>query len=276
MPLMKMSPHPRPLFVAALLLAPLACSSSDGRENNTFEGMSESSSGTTSDESSEGSESSSDSADTSCPVGSQGCPCTSGGFCDGGLICVDELCQSSGDGDGDPTGDGDGDPTGDGDGDPNSNICDQDLFIEIAAIDADEINGWSPVMSTIGEGMVLGWDEQDVEDIVRFTVPIPCDDFWHVWVRGHDVTSMDSFLVNVDGVLDPEGVLEIDCTNAPQNSIYRWRELNYRASDAGPCESTEDPWLQAWESGFHTLTFRHRESIALSKLYITNTQTPPE
>jgi hypothetical protein len=58
--------------------------------------------------------------DEECPVGAAGCACTSGGACDGQLICVDQLCAAPG-----GCGDGIVDPGEDCDGsDPTNASCD--------------------------------------------------------------------------------------------------------------------------------------------------------
>jgi len=217
-----------------------------------------------------------------CPVGSEGCPCTGGGSCDAGLMCEGGLCvpvagdgdgDMTGDGDGDMTGDGDGDMTGDGDGDPNQ--CPDESF-EILAVDATDSNGWDVIMSDLGEGMILGWDMVTQDASVSFDFDIPCEDDWHVWIRGVDNGDQDSYFVLVDGEPMPIPVFELDCTGEPMgNGIYRWTELNWREQDADACDYVEDPWIQAWGAGQHNITLGFRESIALSRIWITNTNDMP-
>ncbi|MFO7567508.1 MAG: hypothetical protein R6X02_32995 [Enhygromyxa sp.] len=220
--------------------------------------------------------------DPGCPVGSEGCPCTNGGGCDPGLTCEVGVCapDSTGDGDGDPTtGDGDGDPTtgdGDGDGDDPNPLCSDDHFIEIAAVDADVMEGWEEAESSFGEGLVLGWDGEDPNAYVTWNIDVPCEGTWHIWVRGTDQGQNDSFFAVVDGEPDPAAIFELDCTGGPQQTQYVWGELNWRAQNAGACNYVEDPWVQEWSTGEHSLTLRYRESWGISKLWITNTeQTPP-
>ena len=45
-----------------------------------------------------------------------------------------------------------------------------------------------------------------------------------------------------------------------------WRELNQRLNQCG----IGNPWPQDWAAGTYELTFYPRESIALSRLQITN------
>ncbi len=61
-----------------------------------------------------------DDDDTGCPVGAEGCPCTSGSECDGDLVCASDTCVDLGgdsDADSDADSDGDADTDGDTDGD---------------------------------------------------------------------------------------------------------------------------------------------------------------
>lgn len=261
-------------LLLGLSLLGAACGDGQGRENNTFD--------TLEDESGDASGSSeSDDTSADCPVGSLDCPCTPGGFCDGELVCSEDICQlpsgdGDGDGDGDASGDGDGDgdASGDGDGD-GAQGCGQDLFIEIEAVDADEILGWTPTMSMFEEGLVLAHEEDVREDYVRFNLTIPCEDDWHVWVRGTDLTTMDSYFVSIDGFPNPQGIFELDCTPQPNDTTYVWKELNYRDAENDPCESIADPWVFAWSAGPHTLELRYRESLAVARIYVTNSESAP-
>ena len=218
--------------------------------------------------------------DPGCPVGSEGCPCTNGGGCDPGLTCDSGVCSpdaTTGDGDGDPTtGDGDGDPTtGDGDGDPG-NACVGDEFIPLEAEAADEIDGWFEQMSMLGEDVVLAWDNQNDAAFATWNIDVPCDDTWHIWVRAINAGQSDSFFATVDGLPDPAAIFEIGCDQGPMQATYEWRELNWRDQMAPGCEYIEDPWVQDWAMGVHPFTLTYRESYAISKLWITNTdQQPP-
>src|SRR5690606_9787266 len=122
---------------------------------------------------------------------------------------------------------------------------------------------------------VLRRDNGAVNDYVRFELDVPCEDFWHVWVRGVDNGNNDSYFVSLDGLPNPAVVFELDCTAVPGSATMVWRELNYRAEDAADCESTVDPWVQYWSGGVHDLTISYRESNMLSRVYVTNTNEPP-
>ncbi len=214
-----------------------------------------------------------DEGDPSCPIGSEGCPCTDGGDCDSGLTCEAGVCGSNDPSGGD--GDGDGDPsTGDGDGEP-ANACAGDESITIEAEAADEIDGWFEEMSMLGEGVVLRWDNQNEDAFVTWNIDVPCDATWHVWVRAINSGQSDSFFATVDAQPQPPAVFDIDCHNGPPQSNYEWRELNSRELSAPGCEYLEDPWTQDWTAGVHTFTLSYRESYAISKLWITNTDQPP-
>ena len=238
-----------------------------------------------------------DTTDTGCPIGAEGCPCTPGGGCDPGLMCESGVCvpeagttgdgdgdttgdgdgDTPGDGDGDTTGDGDGDPTGDGDGDTTTGgLCDMDVYIELDADDAADSPGWSNEMSQIApeEGDILVIESPDNNNIT-WEVDVPCEDTYHVWVRGWEQGNDDSFFAQTDGQPDPGLIFELDCTQGPNQSHYLWKELNQRELDAGPCEYVNDPWTQDWTAGVHTVSLQFRESQAVSAIVVTNTPDPP-
>jgi hypothetical protein len=103
-----------------------------------------------------------------------------------------------------------------------------------------------------------------------FEVAVPCrSDTWHVWVRGYDNGTQDSFRAQVDG--EPAGpmVFEIDCQGGGV-SQYLWRQLNQRDPADPPCEYVQDPWVQAWSSGSHMVTFLPRENSAIARVLVTN------
>jgi hypothetical protein len=214
-------------------------------------------------------------ADAGCPVGSENCPCTQGGGCDPGLECIDGLCTPPAP---DTTGpDTTGpdtsttDPTTDGGG-----ACNMDVSFEIMAVDATAADGWDPFMSMLGEGMVMAWDNQTQDATISWDLDIPCDDTWHVWVRGVDQGQADSYFVMIDGEPNPPPIFELECTQGPQQATYVWNELNYRDPMDGACEYLFDPWTQDWAAGVHQLTLMYRESAAVSRIWVTNTAgTPP-
>jgi hypothetical protein len=126
----------------------------------------------------------------------------------------------------------------------------------------------------LGEGLILAWDN-DPQAYVEFNLDIPCSDDWHVWVRGINNQQDDSFFVLVDGGPDPAPIFEIACDQGPNQATYEWKELNWREQGDPGCTYVEDPWIQTWAAGPHTFTLGYRESYALSRIYVTNTNQPP-
>lgn len=266
------------LALSSLLSLVLGCTESNARGSNTFgeDGAGEDSEGSSGEESGSSEVDSESAADEErCPLGSESCPCTMGGACDEGLECVEGVCTAPGDTDeSEPSTETESETTESSESE-SGGVCTESVVFELDAIDADDFVGFEVVESSIGEGMVLAWDEDTDNAYALYNFDIPCTDQWHVWVRGHDVETFDSFFVAVDGEPEPPPVFELDCTGMPAQSAYVWRELNYRDAEAPPCE-TIDPWVQSWDEGFHSLLLLHRESLALSKLYVTNTDVPPE
>jgi hypothetical protein len=205
------------------------------------------------------------STDDDCPIGSEGCACTLGGSCDMGLVCSEGICTPDPDAD-----------TTDTTTDTGDTACAMDMAFEILAVDASAFDGWNPTMSMLGEGMVMAWDQQTMNAFITWDIDVPCDDTWHVWVRGIDQNTTDSFFASVDGQPNPGTIFELDCTPNPNQGTYVWRELNWREMAAPACTYLLDPWTQDWMLGIHQLTLTYRESNSVSKLWITNTvQLPP-
>ncbi len=151
--------------------------------------------------------------------------------------------------------------------------CVDPISFLIQAIDYDGESGWDPTMSTLGEGMVMAWDEVDNYDWISWTLDIPCDDTWHIWVRAIEEESNDSLWVRVDGEPMDWGIFEIDCTDSPWDPVYEWKQLNLRG--ANQCQYIYDPWVFDWTVGKHELELAHRESWAISKIWVTNTGNNP-
>jgi hypothetical protein len=224
--------------------------------------------------------------DGSCPVGSEGCPCTGGGGCDPGLVCMGGLCTP-------PAPDTTGPDTDDDETTTDTTettdatetettttdtggACDEDVSFEILATDANEVDGWEPAMSMLGEGMIMAWDQQNDQAFISWDIDIPCDGTWHIWIRGIDQGQADSYFAVVDGEPNPPPIFELDCTAGPNQGTYLWKELNYRDQADPACTYLFDPWTQDWATGTHNFTLLYRESGAVSRIWITNTdQTPP-
>ena len=132
-------------------------------------------------------------------------------------------------------------------------------------------------MSEYREGMVLvlTWPYDAEGSYATWNIDVPCGDTWHVWVRAMVSNSSRSFFATVDGQPNPAPIFEMNC-DPPNFSAYEWRELNWRAPNSPSCQYVEDPWLQDWTKGVHEFTLTYRDSTAISKLWITNTnQAPP-
>ena len=97
-----------------------------------------------------------------------------------------------------------------------------------------------------------------------FEVQVPCSDTFHVWVRGFDEGTDDSFFAEVDGAPIPQEIFDLDCSGQGQG--YIWAELNQRLGQCG----LDDPWVQDWTAGVHDVVFYPRESISISRIQITN------
>ncbi|EDM78082.1 hypothetical protein PPSIR1_34232 [Plesiocystis pacifica SIR-1] len=228
---------------------------------------------------------SSSSEDEGCPVGAEGCPCTPGGGCDPGLMCEGGTCTEADPDAGETTEEGtteegtteegtteEGETTTTGGG---GGACMGDEFIEVELYSA-ELDGWTEETSMLGEGEILAWDQQTNDATATWTIDIPCDDTWHIWVRGWEQGQDDSYFAQLDGEPNPDAIFELDCTGGPQQSTYEWVELNWRdQQNGGPCEYEQDPWTADWDAGAHTLTLGYRESIAISEVWITNTTDAP-
>jgi hypothetical protein len=143
-------------------------------------------------------------------------------------------------------------------------------LIELGAGDA-ALDGWTLEMA-MGDQVIRPMNPMDLMNqngqTATFTVDIPCADTWHVWVRGRDQMSADSFFVQVDAAPDMPPIFEVDCTNG--GSGWEWNELNWRDPNADACDYVEDPWIQDWGAGQHTVTFMPRESIGITDVTVTN------
>ncbi len=213
--------------------------------------------------------------DDGCSIGAEGCECTPGGGCDPGLLCMDGICGPPSP---DTTSGPDTSTTDTTTTDTTTGMdtaCAMDVSFEVLAVDATTADGWDPVMSMLGEGMIMAWDQQTMDATISWDLDIPCDDTWHVWVRGIDQGQADSYFATVDGQPDPPPIFELDCTQGPNQGTYVWAELNYRDQADPACTYLFDPWTQDWLTGIHAFTLAYRESAAVSKLWITNTDQPP-
>lgn len=143
------------------------------------------------------------------------------------------------------------------------------VTLEYLATDASLDGDWALTMSQLGEGTVAAVDGFNPSGDVTFTIDVPCDDNWIIWVRGTDYGSADSFFARLDGAPEPPAIFELDC--GPGGGGYTWQRLNWRDPDTGgPCEYVVDPWLADWTAGEHTLVLGYREAIAIARVVVTN------
>ena len=142
--------------------------------------------------------------------------------------------------------------------------------LEYVAEDAVLDGGFGLVDSMAKPGAVVAaFDFQSPTGTVTWSIDIPCDDDWHVWVRAFDSGTNDTFFARLDGGPDPAPIFEADCTNDGQG--YVWGELNWRDPEMGmACEYVEDPWLAQWETGAHEFQLEFRDSPAVSRIIVTN------
>jgi hypothetical protein len=149
--------------------------------------------------------------------------------------------------------------------------CEETLQIELSAEDAT-LDGFELVKSSFPEeGIVAGVIMEGMnmpEGTVTWDIDIPCNDDWHIWVRGRNAGEQDSFFARQDGGPDPAPIFELDCGGG---NDYVWRELNWRDPEMGmPCEYVEDPWLAQWDAGAHEFQLEYRESPAVARIVVTN------
>jgi hypothetical protein len=154
--------------------------------------------------------------------------------------------------------------------------CQEPVSILINAIDYADVSGaWTETMSTLGEGMVMSMPQDQNEGVLTYDFEIPCDDTWHIWVRAIEQQNFDSFWARVDGEPVEWAIFELDCTDAPAEPVYDWKQLNWRFANADGCDYVEDPWVHDWGAGKHSLELGYRESWAVSRIWVSNTGGNP-
>lgn len=149
--------------------------------------------------------------------------------------------------------------------------CDEIVELEYLAEDAVLDGGWVLVESMSKPGMMVASNQgQDPTGTVTWDIEIPCDDQWHIWIRGYNAGPNDSFFARQDGGPDPAPIFEVECTQ--DNAFgYLWTELNWRDPEMGmACEYVENPWLADWATGAHTFQLEYRESPAVARIIVTN------
>lgn len=141
--------------------------------------------------------------------------------------------------------------------------------IRLGVPDATLSGDWETANSAVGEGTIASYDGgMSGEGSVRWEVPIPCEDEWHIWVRFFDDGTEDSFFVQLDGAPEPPVVFEGDCQGF--GNSWDWAQLNWRDPAADTCEYVESPWVPMWDAGPHVVEFTHREADFLGRIIVTN------
>ncbi len=149
-------------------------------------------------------------------------------------------------------------------------VCGETHVLKRGAADAEISGDWFAVMSMLGEGMIAKIEPNDgTEGAVVWSVEIPCEATWRVWVRAWDQGDADSYFVQLDGQPQPAAIFEGDCDQNGNN--YVWKQLNWRDPVNGQqCQYVEDPWTADWAAGAHEVRFTYRESVNLARIIVTN------
>jgi hypothetical protein len=133
------------------------------------------------------------------------------------------------------------------------------------AEDADLTGDWTLQQSGAGEGMYAYPGGSNGS--LLFTVDVPCDDDWYVWIRYYNNGTEDSWFCEVDGQPQPRAIVEGDCGGGQG---WAWSLMNWRDQNDGPCVYIEDPWVHTWDMGIHYIEFFRRETSSIARLIITN------
>lgn len=140
--------------------------------------------------------------------------------------------------------------------------------ISLATNQAVLVGDWELAMSQLNEGEIIKLNG-GTEGQATYTVSVPCDATWHVWVRMLNYFGADSFLATVDGQPNPPAIVASDCGGG--GTGWSWKRLNIR--DAGnDCTVLDDDWTQDWTAGDHAIvfSFRQNESDSLGRIFLTN------
>ena len=174
------------------------------------------------------------------------------------LICGEPPPGSTGD-----------EPPGSSSGEPGD-ACKDPIEIELFPSDATITGSWMVGMSGLGEGEIAIIPNPDMgtDGSVLYEPDIPCDDTWHIWVRGLDFGGADSYYVSLDGNPRPPAVFEANCDDF--GDTYVWAELNWRNQGDPACTYVEDPWTAQWDAGIHSIEFSYREINAMGRILLTN------
>ena len=140
-------------------------------------------------------------------------------------------------------------------------------------LDADEATltgDWELTNSQVApeEGAVVYPNQENADGYAQFEINVECAGEWHVWVRGLDDGTDDSFLVNVSGVGGNAATFDLDCGLFDNEPRYVWEHLNRRAN-FNTC-GQDNPWVLTRDVGSLAVRFSEREMGAISEVQFTN------
>ena len=147
--------------------------------------------------------------------------------------------------------------------------CMGTVTVEQTPADAMLSGDWLLTMSNLGEGQVASLVDpaNKHSGAVRYTIDVPCDATWYIWLRVLDQAANDSYRVTLDGDPDPAAIFDADCGNS--GNSYKWARLNWRDPQSDPCEYLQNPWAPQWTTGTHQIEILYEESPAIGRVLLT-------
>lgn len=147
--------------------------------------------------------------------------------------------------------------------------CMGTVTVEQTPVDAELSGDWLLTESSLGEGQVASLVDpaNKHSGAVRYTVDIPCDATWYIWLRALDQAANDSYRVTLDSDPDPAAIFDADCGNS--GNSYKWTRLNWRDPRSGPCEYLQNPWAPQWTTGAHQIEIHYETSPAIGRVLLT-------
>lgn len=136
-------------------------------------------------------------------------------------------------------------------------------------IEDASLNEWE-IMDSQGEGAVAVSESEPRDgDYVRWSVDIPCEDDWYIWVRYYYSGPFDSYFARLDGEPQPRAIFEAGCDDM-DGTGFGWGLLNWRDQDAPVCVYVANPWIGEWGAGEHQLELSERESDVVARALVVN------
>lgn len=147
--------------------------------------------------------------------------------------------------------------------------CMGTVTVEQTPADAKLSGDWLLTMSNLGEGQVASLTDpaNKHSGAVRYTLDVPCDATWYIWLRVLDQAANDSYRVTLDSDPDPAAIFDADCGNS--GNAYKWARLNWRDPRSDPCEYLQNPWAPQWSTGTHQIEIRYDASPAIGRVLLT-------